>query len=363
MTGLAPPATRTDRVGLILTGGTVGSRLTSRVGETVVSLATVGPDEDEPAGLGLVRSAVPDGRCIEFATVSPLALASEDMRPGDWRSIAEAVRAHADAGLRRVLILHGTDTMCFTAAALSFMLCDLDVTVVITGSNLPPDQEHSDAPKNIHDALLAVLELPRGAYIVFSGGKDLPGMVHLGTQVRKVRTSGQSFRSVNRRPVASVTGGSFTWIDRWQPERHGAGAPAGPGPGVLCDPDHGVLSFRLYPGLDFDAMRHALQAGGSRAVVIELYAAVTGPNVALPEFIGKCRADGVNVFLTASAPAMKGANIYDSFVALREAGGLYLPGMIPETAIVKCMWALGRTKDPASVAEIMSTPVAGEITV
>ncbi|WP_327001065.1 asparaginase domain-containing protein [Dactylosporangium sp. NBC_01737] len=359
MTTLAPPATRVERVGLILTGGTVGSRLTTRVDETVVSLATVAPDEDEPAGLGLVRSAVPDGRIIEFATVSPLALASEDMRPDDWRSIAAAVRAHVDAGLRRVVILHGTDTMCFTAAALSFMLSDLDVTVVITGSNLPPDQEHSDARKNIHDALLAVLELPRGAYVVFAGGADLPGLVHLGTQVRKVRTSGQSFRSVNRRPVASVSGGSLTWIDRWRPGSPSAGVPGG----SLCDPDHGVLSFRLYPGLDFDAMHHALRAGGSRAVVIELYAAVTGPNVALSDFIRKCRADGVNVFLTASAPATKGANIYDSFVALREAGGLYLPGMIPETAIVKCMWALGRTKDPESVAEIMSTSVAGEVTV
>ena len=61
-------------------------------------------------------------------------------------------------------------------------------------------------------------------------------------------------------------------------------------------------------------------------------------------------------------PMTKNANIYDSFVALREAGGMYLPGMIPETAIVKCMWALGRTKDPASVVELMSTPVAGELT-
>ncbi|MET7400243.1 asparaginase domain-containing protein [Dactylosporangium sp. NPDC005572] len=340
---------RPHRMGLILTGGTVGSQLTTRAGETVVSLAAVSP------GLGLVRSAVPAGRSIEFTTLSPLALASEDMRPGDWRVMADAVRAHAAAGLREVLILHGTDTMCFTAAALSFLLADLDVTVVITGANVSPDQEHSDARKNIHDALLAAPELPRGTYIAFAGGADLPGLVHLGTQVRKVRTCGQSFESVNRRPVASVAGGSLTWIDPVRP------GPPGAGPAAPWEPDGGVLSLRLYPGLDFDGLRHAVEAGGARAVVIELYAAVTGPSFALPEFIRKCSADGVNVFLTAAAPATKDANIYDSYVALRDAGGRYLPGMIPETAIVKCMWALGRTKDPAAVAEIMATPVAGEL--
>ncbi|GAA3228635.1 hypothetical protein GCM10010532_062720 [Dactylosporangium siamense] len=336
------------RVGLVLTGGTVGARRTTRAGETVVSVAADSP------GPGLLRSAVPAGHDIEFATLSTLALASEDMRPDDWRRIAGAVRAHVAAGLRRVLVLHGTDTMSFTAAALSFLLADLDVTVVITGSNVSPDQEHSDARKNIHDALVALLELPRGAYVVFAGGEDLPGLVHLGTQVRKVRICGQSFESVNRGPVARIHDGALTWIDRWRP------GPSGADPRGDLDP--GVLSFRLYPGLDFDAMRHALETGGQRAVVIELYAAVTGPSFALPEFIRKCRDGGVNVFLTASAPAAEDLSVYDSFVALREAGGRYLPGMIPETAIVKCMWALGQTRDPVSVAAIMSTPVAGEVT-
>jgi L-asparaginase/Glu-tRNA(Gln) amidotransferase subunit D len=337
----------TVRLGLILTGGTIGCGVITRAGETVISLAGASP------GLDLVRSAVPAGLDIEFDAVSPLTLASEDMHPGDWRVIADAVRAHAAAGVRRVVVLHGTDTMCFTAAALSFMLADVDVTVVITGSNLSPDRPGSDARKNIHDALLAVLELPRGAYIVFAGGADLPGLVHLGTQVRKIRTSGQSFESVNRRPVARVDRGSFAWIDPWRPSPRAAGP--------VCEPDRGVLSLRLYPGLDFDAMRQAVEAGGCRAVVIELYAAVTGPAFALPEFIRKCRDSGVNVFLTAAAPAAEHLTVYDSFVALREAGGMFLPGMIPETAIVKSMWALGQTTDPASVAALMCTPVAGEM--
>jgi L-asparaginase/Glu-tRNA(Gln) amidotransferase subunit D len=338
-------------VGLILTGGTVGSQRRDRDGEIVVGL-TQGVS---PAGLRLAQSAVPDGRVYEFVTVSPLALASEDMRPCDWRTIAETVRDLAGAGLSHVVILHGTDTMCFTAAALSFMLADVDVTVVITGSNLPPDQEHSDARRNVRDALLAAVELPRGTYIAFAGGAELPGLVHLGTQVRKIRTSGQSFQSVNRGPVARIVDGVLDVLE----------LPRSPSGGGLADPDTGVLSFRLYPGLDLTAMRSAVEAGRARAVVVELYAAVTGPNVtghqSLPEFIRMCRAAGVCVFLTAAAPMTDGANIYDSFVALREAGGVYLPGMIPETAIVKCMWTLGRTTDPDAVTELMRTPLAGEV--
>lgn len=339
-------------VGLILTGGTVGSHRRDRDGETVVGLT----DEVSPAGLRLARAAVPPGRVYEFVTVSPLALASEDMRPGDWRTIARTVRDLADAGLTHVVVLHGTDTMCFTAAALSFMLADIDVTVVLTGSNLPPDQEHSDARRNVHDALLAVVALPPGTYVCFAGGADLPGLVHLGTQVRKIRTSGQSFQSVNRGPVARIVDGTL----------HPAGpVPAARQGGGLCDPDTGVLSFRLYPGLDLTAMRGVVEAGRARAVVVELYAAVTGPNVeghqSLPDFIRMCRAAGVCVFLTAAAPVTGGANIYDSFVALRDAGGVYLPGMIPETAIVKCMWALGRTTDPEALLDLMRTPLAGEV--
>ena len=348
---------RPVRAGLVLTGGTVGSRRRRGGTGTVVSLVPAGGPV--PPGLRLVRSALPRRWAYTFETVAPLALASEDMRPGDWRTLAATVRRLAAAGLDRVLVLHGTDTMGFTAAALSFLLRDTDVTVVLTGANLPPDQRGSDARRNIHDALVALAGLPPGTFVAFTGGADLPGLVHLGTQVRKVGTHGQPYQSVNRPPVAQVQDDALSIVDPTVTVR-----PPCPVPDPLTAPDPGVLSFRLYPGLDLDAMRAAVEAGEARAVVVELYAAVTGPTVAgsrsLPAFIEKCRAGDVCVFLTVSAPATNHANVYDSYLALRDAGGVYLPGMIPETAIVKCMWALGRTRDPAALVRLMRTPVAGE---
>src|SRR6202040_1852748 len=104
---------------------------------------------------------------------SPIRELSENLQPRHWVLIAQAVRSlieQEDAA--GVLVLHGTDTMAYTAAALSFLLSDLEGPVVLTGANLPTGEAGSDAQRNVHDALVALNELERGVYVAFTGRPD-----------------------------------------------------------------------------------------------------------------------------------------------------------------------------------------------
>ena len=154
-------------VGLVLTGGTIGSEV---VGEEV-RLRTKGPSSE----LGFLSS--DEGPGCEV--VRPLRKLSENITPADWVTIADAVVELVDRhGVSGVVVLHGTDTAAYTAAALTFLTAGLEVPVVLTGSNVPATAPDSDAPTNVRDAILAAKHLERGAYLSFSGtpGEAEPGI-------------------------------------------------------------------------------------------------------------------------------------------------------------------------------------------
>ena len=354
---------RRQVIGVLLTGGTVASEVVPGDHERVVTLKTTDSAEAR-SEMGLLRAATPVGANIQFYTESPLSIASEGINPRHWDAIAQAVRKLSAHDLTGILILHGTDTMAYTAAALSFMLVDMAIPIVLTGSNLPPGVPGSDASKNVHDALVALSELDRGTYITFAGRSDLPGLIHTGTQVRKVHASRQAFYSVNRQPVGQIRGTSIEWCNqekggapRASTEFHTLPVPA------MIEPH--VLMLRMYPGLDLQAMVSVVDAGGIRAVIIELYASATGPTspepYSVPSFVKQCTARGVAVFLTVFASPDGPPNVYESTVHIRDEGGIFLSGMIPETALVKAMWGLGRTIDRDSLVRLMLTPIAGEL--
>lgn len=343
------PSIEDGGVGLVLTGGTIGAFEEDSV------LSVGGQAEAESR---LVDQLWPDGQAPSLVIRSPLRKLSENFEPDDWLVISAAARdlANADA-VAGIVILHGTDTMTYTAAALSFLLVDLDIPVVLTGSNLPSHHPESDALHNVRDALVALDSLQRGVYVAFAGGTDLPSLVHLGTRVRKRHAGEQAFFSVNREPVGTIREGAFQFLRPHVQQVMG---------GFVNQVDPRVLSVRLYPGLDFEALLAAVRAGDTRAVLIELYASATGPDTedrfSLPVFVRSCAELGVVVATTVSIPLPRNlTSVYETTLAIEEAGAMFLHDMIPEAAIAKLMWALGQEDDPQRVRDLMLTPIAGEI--
>ena len=351
------PADRRDGanlpIGLVLTGGTIGA-------EQHGDALSVGA-ETTAAELALLADAWPALGEPRVIVAEPLRKLSENITPRDWLLIAADVRLLIERDrVCGVLVLHGTDTMAYTAAALSFLLADLVAApIVLTGARLPAGQPGSDAQANARGALVALLALRCGVYVAFGSGEHEPTQVHLGSRVRKQRHGEQAFVSVNREPVAIVDGDRLTPV---APYAHTARERS------REELDERVLVLRLHPGLDFDAAYATVARGDLRAVVAELYASATGPDTrdrfSLATFIRRCSERGTVVATTAPGAAGAGgraAGVYETTVAIAQAGGVSLRDMSTEAATAKAMWALAQSERPADVGDLMRAPIAGEL--
>lgn len=351
---LTPPPRQLQNVGLVLTGGTIGSMITGQGDHEVVRLSSVQAGLAIPGGDAAWRQ-ITQLRDVDFRVRRPIGLLSENLVPEDWMAIASAARDLVDEGVDGVLVLHGTDTMAYTSAALSFLLADVHVPVVLTGSNLPPDDPSSDAPTNVQKALIALPYLERGVFVVFAGEPSLDGWIHLGTRVRKARASGEAFETVNGQPVGRIHGVELLDFAPYPSPR--------PWPSATAAVDSRVFTIRVYPGLDFSCVDAALQAGNMRGLVIELYASATGPDVAgkrsLPAFVERSRELGIQVYCTLSAAPERSIRSYESGLAVVDAGAVFLPNVLTETAVVKLMWALAQGPT-ATTEQLMRSSVAGE---
>jgi L-asparaginase len=325
-------------LGAVLTGGTI---------------STI----SQPDGLHLSSTAalalLPN--LERLAVVSPLNRLSEDMQPDDWVIIAKAVRSLWDQGAAGVIVLHGTDTMAYTAAALSYLLVDLPIPVVLTGSNLAPDVPNSDSITNVSDALMAAEVLPSGVYVSFAGTAGGISHIILGTFARKLRVEGHSFVSVGRPLVGTVSQGRCTitappiWDNRNT---------------ACCDyrlaVDPRVLVVPIYPGCSLDALADFAANNAFRGVLILAYPSGTGPTISkgnsLIDLTTSCVERGIVVaaVTTVETPGYVGA--YPSTAEFTRAGGLFL-NVPPEAATAKLMWSLGQSDEVDAVRQLLDQPV------
>jgi len=339
----------------VLTGGTIGAKVSATSRGSVVGLND--RDGERTALNALIDAAVERAAPAGLRVVRPIEALSENLLPGDWVRIAGAVRELIETdAVSGVLILHGTDTMAYTAAALSFLLADVRVPIVLTGANVPAGDPRSDAAGNLDDALVALASLAGGTYIAFAGSPRSPTWVHLGTRARKVRASGPAFVSVNRQPVGKVAEGSYKPIHSFRQR---------PRPSLPLALEDRVLALRLHPGLDLQAMSDMVEASALRGVVLELYVSATAPGgsgrFSAPEFVRRCRARGLTVVSAVPAAPAGIPGRYETTLELEDAGAVFVRDMLPETALIKLMWALAQAADADDLAGLMLDPVAEEL--
>ncbi|HIH01582.1 TPA: Glu-tRNA(Gln) amidotransferase subunit GatD [Thermoplasmata archaeon] len=341
-----PPDSEKKNVSFIGTGGTIASYVDYRTG-------AVHPAKSAEE---LVFS-VPElmDLCDVKAKVL-YSIYSENMEVTHWQELARAAAQELNEGASGVIIPHGTDTMGFTSAALSFMLKSLTGPVVCVGSQRSSDRPSSDATMNLLCSARLCVESDLGEVVVVMHGStsDAGCVVHRGTKVRKLHSSRRdAFHSVNAEPVARVEGGEVLFSSEYSRRAKG--------PVEVRDKMNPKVSMlHFYPG--FEPEHFDMIAANVEGVVI----AGTGlghVSERLIESIGRAVKDGVHVMITTQC--LYGAvnlSVYSTGRDMLAAGVVPLGDMLPETAYVKLMWALGQAVEPSEVREMMLTNVAGEIT-
>lgn len=339
-----PPAIGSEVVELLTTGGTIASRIDYETGG-------VAPVSDEAE----ILSFYPDLRSSgEVRIVPVLDRLSENITPADWMLLAGKVVEAFGRGARGVVIAHGTDTLGYTAAALSFLLSGLPGPVVLVGAQRSPDRPSSDGPSNLSAAVAVARHAVVGEVVVVMHESESDGRfaIHRGTWVRKMHSSRRdAFRSRNGPVLGTVVGGKVE-------VRPGARTPA-PGPAKVEGPIEervGLLGF--YPGLS--AAKAEAFAAELRGVVL----AGTGlghVSVDQLDWIRRATARGVVVAMTTQC--LEGTVdpfVYATGRELLRAGVVYLDDLLPETAYAKMVWALGRAGSREEAVRLLRADRAGE---
>lgn len=280
-----------------------------------------------------------------------MCLDSSNMRPAEWQAIARSVfekRLDFDG----VVVSHGTDTMAYTASAVTWMLPGIDRPVVFTGSQVPLAEPLSDGPDNLRTAFAMAAQGYPGVYLAFDR------RVMLGCRAVKVRASGfNAFESVNARYAAQVSNHGLA-IDRGalQPQRGFAQLL----PELSCD----VFLLKLTPGLNPEIFSH-LADMGYRGIVVEAFG-LGGVNVLHEGLRGIQAALERGVSIVVTTQCLYDASdlgVYQVGKQLLALGVIQGRDMTSEAAMTKLMWALGQGMDARRIKELFTRSLAGEITV
>jgi glutamyl-tRNA(Gln) amidotransferase subunit D len=340
------------KVALISTGGTIASKIDYRTGGVHAALSA-----DE------LYASVPE--LADHASIDPEVLMSEyseNLRPEHWTLIAEKVAEKIKTGkYRGILISHGTDTMHYTAAALSFALQNLPVPVVLVGAQRSSDRPSSDAALNLLGAtIFATRSEYAGVFIAMHAGtSDYTIACHVGTRVRKNHTSRRdAFESIDITPVAFVRNNEIEMQQKHQNlllRRFTANVVK-----INTRFEDRVILLKYYPGFDPTLIEHAINSG-YRAIVLE----GTGlGHVGKECFPALKKAVGAGIMVCMTSQCIwgrVGMTVYDTGRDLLDIGVISLSDMISETATVKAMWTLANSEDVEAAKKIMQENLANEI--
>ncbi|WP_297535491.1 asparaginase [Thermococcus sp.] len=323
------------RILIIGTGGTIASAKTERGYKAKLSVNEI------------LRIAGIRGDGVKIETKDILNLDSTLIQPEDWVTIGRTVFESLEE-YDGIVITHGTDTLAYTSSALSFMVRNVPIPVVLTGSMLPITEPNSDAPRNLKTALTFAMKGFPGIYVAFMD------KVMLGTRVSKVHSLGlNAFQSINYPDIAYVKGSEIV-------VRHRPPVPSGR---PLFDPriDPNVVHLRLTPGLSPEVFLSVAEKVDG--IVLEGYGAggipYRGRN--LLEAVSKVTGKKPVVMTTQALYGGVDLTRYEVGRRALEAGVIPAGDMTKEATLVKLMYALGHTKKVEEVREIMEKNIAGEI--
>lgn len=330
---------------LLSTGGTIASKIDYRTGAVTPAVTA-----DE------INASVPE--LSEIAKIVPRVLFSEhseNLQPEHWKKIAKELDSAINSDYTGIILAHGTDTMQYTAAYLSFALSGFPIPVAIVGSQRSPDRPSSDAALNLTAAAkFLTLTKHNGIYVVMHHDRsDGAVACHIATRVRKNHTSKRgAFETIGAEPVFLIledkikdnASGEFFKKNRYNPR---------------ISLDSSVALIKYHPGYDPKILDNIVKSG-CRGIIFE------GTGLG---HVGRTMYDSIKnaadsgVFLGMTSQCIDGQirmTVYESGRDLLNMGIIPLKNMIPETALVKAMWALGQTDNAEQAGKIMLENIASE---
>ncbi|MBN1233620.1 MAG: Glu-tRNA(Gln) amidotransferase subunit GatD [Candidatus Coatesbacteria bacterium] len=337
------------KVTLLGTGGTIASRLDYRTGAVIPAFS--------PGELY--------GSCPELADICNLdtkklfGVFSENMGPEQYKELSKAIDDEIKKGVQGVIIGHGTDTMHHTAAALSFMIQNSPVPIVLVGSQRSSDRPSSDAAYNlIHAAKTAAYcDIAEVMVCMFGPTSDIYGLLHRGTRVRKMHSSYRStFRTIGDIPLAKVEDDRFIYLRQDYKRRR-----TDTNLNLLPFFEEKVAIIYYYPNMQPDII-YSLIDNDYKGIII----AGTGlghVNKPLYNPLRKAVENGIQVYMTVQTLwGYVHMYVYETGRDLLNLGIVPLENMLPEVAYIKLGWALGYKSNPEEVKELMLSSISGEIT-
>ena len=327
---------------VVFTGGTIGSQ---KQGD--------GIDVNQSGSYMLIddyNSSPQKRKDVELHAIQPLNLLSENMTTNDWVTLSEAIRGVDLTSFDGLVITHGSDTLAYSAAMISYLFAASNIPIVLTASNYPLADERSNGRRNFTNAIdfIAEAQLP-GVFVVYEDDKG-NSLVYLGTRITQSVSFTDQFGSPYGIPYGSMVDGSFKWLEHERNPKP-EDLQTVPAPKFAWEPktlrlDSSIVYIRPYPGLnysfyDFGSVRpkavlHDLHHSGTASAIEE------GP-YSLIQFIARCKEQGIEVYI---CPIRDRSDaLYSSSLRLIEAGAVVIEKLSIEAALTKLMLAYGLYED------------------
>ena len=317
----------------------------------ILLIATGGTIASEQTGSGLaprltpkdLLKYVPDAQNIcELDTLQPFHIDSTNISPAHWLTLTGIIEENY-AKYDGFVISHGTDTLAYTAAALSYLIQNTTKPIVLTGAQKPISNDSTDAKTNLLDALRFACSGDCGVCVVF-GGK-----VIAGTRARKMKTkSYDAFSSINFPEIASIHDGR---VVRYIPFQ-----PSGKEPVFYHRLNSRVFLLKLIPGTAPEAFSSAAEF--CDGLVIESYGVGGIPDVYLDELDALIQKGKTIIMATQVTQEGSDIKVYEVGERLKTRYGLLETYDITlESAVTKLMWVMGRSEDPAEIRKLFCTSI------
>jgi glutamyl-tRNA(Gln) amidotransferase subunit D len=340
-----------EKVVIISTGGTIASRVDYRTGAVEPALSA-----------NDLYAAVPElSNITSIDTKILYNELSENITPNHWSEMATSIAEMIEKDVNGIVLCHGTDTMAYTSAALSFALQNLSIPIVIVGSQRSSDRPSSDAASNLIGAVSIAKDANFAEVVVAMHDTISDGViaVHRGTRVRKCHTSRRdAFQTINSPIFAklSLDDGKLEINEEDYFKRDRTRK-------VQLKPDFNekVALIKFHPGMDLGIIEWITKNSYSGIIIEGTGLGHVGHYI--HDSIKKAIDSGLLVGMTSQCIwGQVNMNVYYTGRDLLALGVLPLNNILSETALVKMMWAFGQTNNTEMVKEIMLKNLAGEFT-